>query len=614
MAKHRLVNSCCKAAIAASALLATTLVGGTGVIAQASNTPVAPAFSSANAPQQPYHLDWDARIPTRDGIELSARIYRPAQGTGPWPVVFQMSPYNADRLHETGRFYARNGIVFASIDSRGRGNSEGQQVTWFAEGADGYDAITWLAAQPWSNGKIGSMGASYTGKNNWSWAALNHPNFVAMAPSAAGFVGFDSGISRNMLQPRQMAGFYSMVHGRDMQMNFMGDLEYWRWALSEVHRGAVAFRDFDELVGFPDPQWKEETSHPEPDDFWAAAGPVGDQWADIQIPVMALTGIYESAQLGTIEFYRRHVEAVSPAIAARHYLVMGPWTHSGTRNPQRMVGGLDFGVESLINMDQLHVDWWNHTMNGAPRPDFLKDSFTYYLMGPNEWRGAPTIEAATTSTETLFLSSPTATSGSLADVGQLAAAAPDQAPDSYVDDPAAPGYWQGFDLQGRDTPRWLTDIEPIERINGDGLIYDSEPFETARDLIGRPEVQLYITMDTPDADIHVQLYEVLADGSVVYLSEDRMRARYRHIETEAQPVVPGQFDLYNFDRFYFVARRIAAGSRLRMVIFPVGNSLYHPRNRNSGGVVAEETAEDNTVANIQIRLGDDQSRITIPFG
>lgn len=600
----------------AAALTLGFLAAGSAMIspAEAQVEPTrTPALSSAQAPVRPYILDWDARIPMRDGIALSGRIYRPAQGEGPWPVVFHMTPYNADRLHETGKYFAAHGYVFAAIDSRGRGNSEGEQITWVREGVDGYDAMTWLAAQPWSNGQIASEGGSYTGKNNWSWAALRHPAFRTMIPSAAGLVGYDSGISRNMLQPRQMAGFYSMIAGKDMQNNFMGDQDFWFWALSELHNGTVSFRDFDELVGYPGTYWKEETSHPEPDAFWAAAGPLDDEWAGIEVPVLSVTGIYESAQQGTLEFQRRHITAAEPAISDQHYMLMGPWTHSGTRQPARMVGGLDFGEESMININELHVQWYDHVLKGGPLPELLKDRFTYYLMGPNEWRGAPTIEAATKVWETLYLDSPTATAGSIADAGALSANAADQAPDVYVDDPAAPGYWQGFDLQGRGTPQWLTDAEPIERFNGDGLVYDTAPFEVARDLVGRPRIQLQMTMDTPDADIHVQLYEVLADGSVVYLSEDRIRARYRKSETEPEMVTPGQFDLYDFDRMYFVARRIEAGSRLRMIVFPVGNSLYHPRNRNSGGVVAEETAKDNRIANIQVKLGPDQSRILLPF-
>ena len=45
---------------------------------------------------------------------------------GPLPVVFTLTPYIADTYHERALYFARHGYVFALVDTRGRGNSEGR--------------------------------------------------------------------------------------------------------------------------------------------------------------------------------------------------------------------------------------------------------------------------------------------------------------------------------------------------------------------------------------------------------------------------------------------------------------------------------------------------------
>jgi predicted acyl esterase len=110
----------------------------------------------------------------------------------------------------------------------------------------------------------------------------------------------------------------------------------------------------------------------------------------------------------------------------------------------------------------------------------------------------------------------------------------------------------------------------------------------------------------------VQLFEVLADDTSIFLGQDLMRARYRKEARKATLVTPGSVDEYRFDQFPFMARTLKAGSRIRLVISPAGASIHQQRNRNSGGVVADETAKDNRVAEVDVWLGSGRSSMTIP--
>ncbi|HSN88464.1 MAG TPA: CocE/NonD family hydrolase, partial [Thermoanaerobaculia bacterium] len=109
-------------------------------------------------PPAPVDLDWGVKIPLRDGVRLNATVFKPAGQKEPLPVVFTLTPYTADTYLERALYFARNGYVYALVDVRGRGNSEGSFEPFINEGRDGHDIVEWLARQPWSNGKITMWG------------------------------------------------------------------------------------------------------------------------------------------------------------------------------------------------------------------------------------------------------------------------------------------------------------------------------------------------------------------------------------------------------------------------------------------------------------------------
>lgn len=239
----------------------------------------------------------------------------------------------------------------------------------------------------------------------------------------------------------------------------------------------------------------------------------------------------------------------------------------------------------------------------------------YYVTVSNRWAHAPSLETATRRTRVLYLASANASAGSVAQRGQLAEEADTKTDaDTYVYDPSLPGYNEGVEGENAVSESFLTDDRSFKRLNGDGLIYDSDPLRADTDLVGRPVVRLHLSMDVPDTDIRVQLFEVQGNGSCVFLGQDLMRARYRKSAHKPALVTPGQIDEYLFDQFPFMARTVRAGGRIRLVISPASASIHQQRNRNSGGVVADETAKDNRIARVSVSLGPDRSTVSIPIG
>jgi uncharacterized protein len=568
---------------------------------------------STAKPALPYRIEWNVEIPMRDGITLDATLFRPISDKLV-PVVVTLTPYVADRFEDVGAYFAQHGYAFACIDDRGRGNSGGSFVLWQGEGRDGHDAIEWLTQQPWSDGHAATWGGSYGGKNQWMIAGEAPRGLSTIVPASAGVAGQNIGMhTSNIFLGYEESWLLSMM-GHTANTNSQGDALYWKGLYLEASRGNIPFRDFDKLAGYPNAAWQEWMQHPTFDAFWDAASTAPDRYSHITIPTLSITGQFDGAETGTIEFRQHHLDAVPPSIAAGSYLLIGPWNHAGSRIPMSSLGGLDFGSAALIDVKALHVAWFDHVIKGTPLPALLKDHFTYYLLGSNVWRSAPTVAAATDHVETVMLSSPASTAASIAARGTLVPSAPVQPPDHYLYDPSLPAHNEGFEGNESVSKTFLTDDSLMRRIDGDGFIYDTAPLTSPQNLIGIPTLTLNLSMDVPDTDIRAALYEVKADGSVIFLTQDWVRARYRTSARRETLVTPNHPDAYLFDHFNFVARTIAPGSVLRLVVVPLGASMYVERNRNAAKPVADQTANDNRIAEVSVLLGPNQSHLALPWG
>jgi len=111
------------------------------------------------------------------------------------------------------------------------------------------------------------------------------------------------------------------------------------------------------------------------------------------VPILTITGHYDGDQGGALTWYREHMRHGNAAARDKHYLIIGPWDHPGTRTPAREVAGLTFGEASLLDMNGLHKAWYDWTMKDGPRPEFLKDRIAYYVVPSDEWKYAGRLDA-----------------------------------------------------------------------------------------------------------------------------------------------------------------------------------------------------------------------------
>ncbi len=106
-------------------------------------------------------------VPMRDGTKLATDIGLP-DGDGPWPTIMIRTPYSKPSMYATAALAVQHGYACAVQDMRGRFDSEGEDYPVFlhdgwGEHQDGYDTVEWIAAQEWSNGKVGGFGISAPG-------------------------------------------------------------------------------------------------------------------------------------------------------------------------------------------------------------------------------------------------------------------------------------------------------------------------------------------------------------------------------------------------------------------------------------------------------------------
>jgi len=139
----------------------------------------------------PVRIDFQSRIPTRDGVKLAAVIYQPTNMGKTTPALFALTPYGTDLLHNDAYWFAQRGYTVVTVDCRGRGNSEGSFIPFEFDGKDGFDICKWISKKEWYNGNIGMFGASYLGTVQWLVMREHPAGLKTIVPIASAAPGVD---------------------------------------------------------------------------------------------------------------------------------------------------------------------------------------------------------------------------------------------------------------------------------------------------------------------------------------------------------------------------------------------------------------------------------------
>jgi uncharacterized protein len=552
---------------------------------------------------------WNQKIPLRDGVQLSATVYTPHGQKAPAPCIFTLTPYIGQSYHDRGIYFAAHGYPFLTVDVRGRGNSEGQYDPLLQEAHDGYDVVEWLAKQPYCNGKVSMWGGSYAGYDQWAAAKEFPPHLATIVPVAAPFAGVDFPMRGNIFASYDLQ-WLTFTSGHTSQDKIFGDSAFWNSKFRAWFEAGTPFKDVDTVVGAPSAIFQRWVQHPQPDAFWDSYNPTAEQYARMSIPILTITGAYDGDQPGALTHYREYMKNASAEGRARHFLIIGPWDHAATRTPRAEIGGLKFAPASLVDLPQLHLEWYAWTMQGGPKPQFLQKAVAYYVMGAERWRYVDTLEGITSQSLPYYLDS----SGNATDVlaaGALGQQAGTGKPDHYVYDPHDVSFAADESTADQED---LTDQHANYAQRGKQLVYHSAPFDKDTEISGFFKLSAWIGIDQPDTDFSVTIAEIRSDGRSINLTSDVLRARYRESWREPKLVATRAAQRYDFDRFTFVSRQMAKGSRLRLTISPI-NSMFSEKNYNASNPVSEQSMKDARA--VTVTLFHDRahpSALYVPIG
>ena len=589
-------------------------------LAQTPPPAASPSPKESPPPSANYDLRWGVKIPLRDKVELNATLYLPktTDGAAPkTPVIFTLTPYISDSYHARAAYFASKGYAFALVDVRGRGNSGGEFEPFAQEPRDGHDVVEWLAQQPFCDGKVAMWGGSYAGFDQWATAKEFPPHLATIVPAAAAHPPLDYPSTDNVGEIYDVQWF-TFTSGKAGQANLFGDTKFWRTKFLDAYKKHIPFNALDSFIGNPSVNFQRILKHPIADAYYDAMAPTTEQYKKITLPILTITGQYDGDELGAMTFYRDHLANASPEVRAKHFLIIGPWDHAGTRTPTDEVGGVKFGPGAIVDLNDLHRQWYDWTMKSGAKPDFLKNQVAYYLIAPGnsgangEWKYADDYAALIANPKNFYLDSKNGDANGVFRSGSLGEATPTPRSASERGEGAASPVADKFVYDPLDTKRGeeVEGLDPKEKTGGldqayalsignDGLVYHTDPLPKETPLVGCPSVTLWVSIDTPDTDLTVDLYEIQPDGTSIALWSDIRRLRYRESLRQEKLVQPNEIVKCDFNPGLFVARRLMKGSRLRLVV-SASNSMFWQKNYNSGGVVAAETAKDARTCHVQI--------------
>ncbi|MDH5315146.1 MAG: CocE/NonD family hydrolase [Gemmatimonadota bacterium] len=555
-------------------------------------------------------IERNVAVPMRDGVVLRADVWRP-EGPGPFPTLVYRTPYSkAPVFHTYGMFgkAVRRGYAVVAQDVRGRYASDGEYLAYQQEGKDGYDTIEWAAAQRWSNGSVGTFGLSYPGAVQWLAAVENPPHLKAMAPAMTfaspthfwyvGGVWDNSWIlwvwtniapdlraRRNLPGPKTGAEARAAWQAGGSELQFQLPL-----AAMPAFRGVADW-------------YYDWMAHPPGDPWWNWAE-LTDKYSRTGAAVLNLSGWHDEAygpSGATTNFAGLVAARGGGARAARTRVVVGPWTHGIGPIGRTRSGDREMGPNAAQDYDELVLRWMDRWVRGIENGVEREPPVRVYLMGADTWIEADRWPLPGTVKQTLYLGRTAAGAGVLADAPAAAGAASSVT----VSDPAHPVRDPFAAESGPHDYRSLAGRPDV-------LVFETAPLEHDLDVAGAVEAEIHLSVDAPDTDLWVKLYDVAPDGTAYNLMSpglDVMRASYRDGGPERKLLVPGEPVVLRFSQL-LTANRFRAGHRLRVALM-TSFAPHFSRNLHTGALEMESA--EGRVARVTIHHDRSHpSRLILP--
>lgn len=499
------------------------------------------------------------KVAMRDGATIDT-YYKTPPGKGPWPAVFKKG-YGVSKGADTDTFN-KAGYVYVSQGVRGGADPHGisGNARFFADDVDGYDAIEWIAAQPWCDGNVAMYGPSYWGATQWLAAANGDPgpppHLKAIIPS--------------VINPDFWERAYRAHGAMNLSMTAISRAFNPDKATLESYMH-LPLIDMDKAIGGRENTlWNEYVSHASylspgrnGKPYWPQIG-MRDKYRRIKIPVYIYAGWWDYYSGGSLKYFNLlralgHTPEIRVWVANAGHAQM-PLAES-IRWLDWVIKGADNGIGKQppvrifvqgVNQDA-YLDQW---------PPAGMQPVKYYLHSRNGSR-----------------------SGSL-DTKQPG----DEPPTRYVYDPRNPAPSIGGNANHRGQNKTLSSgavlrsgsfDQRLLESRDDMLVFTTEKLKQDLKVIGPVSMTLYAASDARDTDFTAVLIDVQPDGAALNVTEGIMRARFREsIWKEPKLLTPGKTYEYALELLP-TARVFRKGHQIRLHVSGSRFPLWD-RNTNTG--------------------------------
>jgi uncharacterized protein len=481
-------------------------------------------------------------VPMRDGVKLSTYLYFP-EGKGPWPVIYEQryADLRAAATRQSFARIARRGYVFAVQNFRGTHLSEGSWVGYRALGwgkhKDGYDTVEWLAAEPWSTGKIGTFGSSQAGFAQNFLAVTQPPHLVCQYMIDTGLSLFHEGYR---------------IGGATRPERFQ--------QMDAVCKNPLDNRKLME-------EW---FAHPTYDAYWAEED-CTRHFDKMNVPCFTIGSWYDFMSVGSIDSFVGRQHHGGPNSRGRQQLLLGPWLHGRDKNINK-INELTYPENAKFPLEDHLIRWCDHYLKGRDTGVEREPAVRYYVMGAvgeadapgNVWRTAKDWPPPATTTSCYLREE-----GKLAlEPSKSAAAAT-----TFLADPDHPA-----EIPGRAFPG-AKDARPFEK-QAEVRTFTTESLAQPVEWTGKVRAELWVTSSAKDTDFIVRISDVYPDGRSMLIMDYVRRARYRDGYDKEVLLEPGKPAKVAFD-VGSLSLIFNQGHRIRVTVAGTGAPFYEP-NPNTG--------------------------------
>lgn len=522
-------------------------------------------------------IETNVAMTTRDGVTLQADIYRP-DAPGKFPVILQRTPYDKRNDVATGLRFASNGFVFVDQDVRGRNASGGDWYPFKYESRDGYDAVEWVAALPYSNGKVGLFGGSYVGATQVLAAIASPPHLAGIMPFVTASDYFDDWAYQGGAFQQLLAQAWSSALALDgLTRRAAGTALPTHWNLMNPPVDYPVLDPGSGSAGLAN-YYFDWIDHPTDDDYWKQWS-IQRDFARIQVPALVIGGWYDLFQDGSLRTYMG-IKSKGGSEAARKEtrLIMVVGGHAGSTET---IGDVDFGKASIPDITGLGIEWYDYLFKGIDNEMSKPPRVKLFVMGKNLWRDEADWPLARARSASYYLHSE-GNANTLSGDGALSETPPGAEPaDRYVYNPDHPVPTHGGAVLG-DTqhyPPGPHDQRAVET-RPDVLVYTTPAFAHDTEVTGHVTLELYVSSSAVDTDFVGKLIDVSANGQAENLTDGILRARYRDSEEKPELMNPGQVYKLTID-LWSTSNVFLAGHKLRLEI-ESSNFPRFDRNLNNG--------------------------------